>query len=324
MEAGHAVVEEALLAPDEGLWEDDGSADYSGWFCVRTDPFPCPAEGCTFVAVFMTAAHLILVWEQRDDPNLLHHAQRAKEVGRNPQDRRVRRVVRAQRVVLRVGGGRRPRARRSRQVIEQHFGAALTVGVEEELWILDADTLDLTPGVEVLVEGAEARDLPGKLKTELHASVVELATDTSETAGGGGRARHGAASRGRRDRGGERTARRRSRLVSDRDPRRAGDRAGRPLPGLRRVRGTVCAPAGRQRAARPRRDARRGQLPSRDGDDPAVAAARARSFGELAVPRRPRDGDVVDREPRCSACCHAAARRRRSATTRSGRDSSSA
>ena len=34
---------------------------------------------------FMTAAHLILVWEQRDDPNLLHHAQRAKEVGRNPR-----------------------------------------------------------------------------------------------------------------------------------------------------------------------------------------------------------------------------------------------
>src|SRR4051812_27151892 len=85
MEAGHAVVEKALLAPDEGLWEDDGSADYSGWFCVRTDPFPCPAEGCSFVAVFMTAAHLILVWEQRDDPNLLHHAQRAKEVGRNPR-----------------------------------------------------------------------------------------------------------------------------------------------------------------------------------------------------------------------------------------------
>ena len=33
----------------------------------------------------MTAAHLILVWEERDDPNLLRHAQRAKEVGRNPK-----------------------------------------------------------------------------------------------------------------------------------------------------------------------------------------------------------------------------------------------
>jgi len=33
----------------------------------------------------MTAAHLILVWQDRDDPNLLRHAQRAKEVGRNPR-----------------------------------------------------------------------------------------------------------------------------------------------------------------------------------------------------------------------------------------------
>ena len=33
----------------------------------------------------MTAAHLVLVWEERDDPNLLWHAQRAKEVGRNPR-----------------------------------------------------------------------------------------------------------------------------------------------------------------------------------------------------------------------------------------------
>ena len=38
-----------------------------------------------FVAEFMTAAHLVLVWQERDDPNLLWHAQRAKEVGRNPR-----------------------------------------------------------------------------------------------------------------------------------------------------------------------------------------------------------------------------------------------
>ena len=58
----------------------------------------------------------------------------------------------------------------------------MTVGVEEELWILDADTLELAPGVETLVRGAAARTLPGALKTELHASVVELATDSSDTA----------------------------------------------------------------------------------------------------------------------------------------------
>jgi hypothetical protein len=85
IEPGRLLVYEHLPATDEALWTDDGAADYEGWFCVRTDPFPCPAAGCVFVAEFMTAAHLILVWEQRDDPNLLWHAQRAKDVGRNPR-----------------------------------------------------------------------------------------------------------------------------------------------------------------------------------------------------------------------------------------------
>ena len=67
-------------------------------------------------------------------------------------------------------------------MIEQQFGRSLTVGVEEELWIVDAGTLQLVPAVQTLVSGAEARNLPGTLKTELHASVVELTTDVSETA----------------------------------------------------------------------------------------------------------------------------------------------
>jgi hypothetical protein len=70
---------------EEELWIDEGREDHTGWFCVSTDPFPCPANGCSFVADFMTAAHLILVWQESDDPNLLRHAQRAKEVGRNPR-----------------------------------------------------------------------------------------------------------------------------------------------------------------------------------------------------------------------------------------------
>jgi hypothetical protein len=81
---GRAVLEREELT-EEDLWTDEGGTDHDGWFCVSTDPFPCPAAGCDFVALFMTAAHLILVWEQRDDPNLLRHAQRAKEVGRNPR-----------------------------------------------------------------------------------------------------------------------------------------------------------------------------------------------------------------------------------------------
>ena len=83
MERGELVLEHVEVV-DEELWFDEDTDDLDGWFCVRTDPFPCPAPGCAFVAEFMTAAHLVLVWEEQDDPNLLRHAQRAKEVGRNP------------------------------------------------------------------------------------------------------------------------------------------------------------------------------------------------------------------------------------------------
>ena len=78
-------LEDVDFLEEEELWSDDDHADHTGWFCVATDPFPCPAAGCAFVAEFMTAAHLILVWEERDDPNLLRHAERAKQVGRNPR-----------------------------------------------------------------------------------------------------------------------------------------------------------------------------------------------------------------------------------------------
>jgi carboxylate-amine ligase len=64
-------------------------------------------------------------------------------------------------------------------LIEQHFGesSAWSVGVEEEVMILDAETLALSPGVEPLVTWAEGRSLRGVLKMELLASQVELATE---------------------------------------------------------------------------------------------------------------------------------------------------
>jgi carboxylate-amine ligase len=63
-------------------------------------------------------------------------------------------------------------------VIERHFGesAPLSLGVEEEVMILDAETLEPAAAVDVLVRGAESLDLPGSLKTELHSHVVELTT----------------------------------------------------------------------------------------------------------------------------------------------------
>jgi glutamate---cysteine ligase / carboxylate-amine ligase len=67
-------------------------------------------------------------------------------------------------------------------VIERHFGESspFSLGVEEEVMILDADTLEPAAAVEVLLRGAEERALPGTLKTELHASVVELTTGICE------------------------------------------------------------------------------------------------------------------------------------------------
>ena len=82
---GELLLEDVELFMEEVLWQEPGEVDHSGWFCVATAPFPCPADGCGFVAEFMTAAHMILVWEERDDPNLLRHAERAKKVGRDPR-----------------------------------------------------------------------------------------------------------------------------------------------------------------------------------------------------------------------------------------------
>jgi hypothetical protein len=89
-------VDEPLIAPplpdledeeviEEELWVDESGEDYSGWYCVRTDPWGCPAVGCEFVANFLTAAHLVIVWPERDDPSLLRHAAAARDVGRNPR-----------------------------------------------------------------------------------------------------------------------------------------------------------------------------------------------------------------------------------------------
>lgn len=63
-------------------------------------------------------------------------------------------------------------------MIDAHFGesAPLTVGIEEEIMILDGSTLAPAAAVDVFVRESEALDLPGRLKTELHASVVEIST----------------------------------------------------------------------------------------------------------------------------------------------------
>jgi glutamate---cysteine ligase / carboxylate-amine ligase len=60
--------------------------------------------------------------------------------------------------------------------IEAHFGESppWSVGVEEELMVLDAESLALAPRAAELIEASEALALPGVLKSELFASALEL------------------------------------------------------------------------------------------------------------------------------------------------------
>jgi carboxylate-amine ligase len=70
-------------------------------------------------------------------------------------------------------------------VIEQHFGESspFSLGVEEELMILDAATFEQVAAVDRILKGVEGLDLPGSVKTELFASVFE--TNTNVCAGVG-------------------------------------------------------------------------------------------------------------------------------------------
>jgi len=70
-------------------------------------------------------------------------------------------------------------------VIEQHFGEAprYSLGVEEELMILDAETFDQVAAVDRILRGVEGVDLPGRLKSELFASVLETNTGICANAG---------------------------------------------------------------------------------------------------------------------------------------------
>jgi carboxylate-amine ligase len=68
-------------------------------------------------------------------------------------------------------------------VIEQHFGesAPFSLGVEEELMILDAATYGQVAAVDRILAGVAGVELPGQIKTELFASVFETNTNVCTT-----------------------------------------------------------------------------------------------------------------------------------------------
>jgi carboxylate-amine ligase len=55
-------------------------------------------------------------------------------------------------------------------------GPSYTVGIEEELMILDAETLELSNSIETMLEAAEPDTIVGFIKPELMESVLEVAT----------------------------------------------------------------------------------------------------------------------------------------------------
>ena len=69
--------------------------------------------------------------------------------------------------------------------VEHRFtGPSYTLGVEEELMIVDAETLELVNGIETMLESMPATE--GDVKPELMESVLEVATTPCKTAGEAG------------------------------------------------------------------------------------------------------------------------------------------
>src|SRR4051812_48326588 len=69
--------------------------------------------------------------------------------------------------------------------VEHRFtGPSYTLGIEEELMIVDAETLELVNGIETMLESVPEGE--GEVKPELMESVLEIATTPCKTAGEAG------------------------------------------------------------------------------------------------------------------------------------------
>lgn len=62
-------------------------------------------------------------------------------------------------------------------VLDHKFtGTPFSIGIEEELMIIDAETMDLSAGIETMLEAVDD-GIPGEVKPELMESVLEIATE---------------------------------------------------------------------------------------------------------------------------------------------------
>jgi carboxylate-amine ligase len=62
-------------------------------------------------------------------------------------------------------------------MVHRFSGPSYTIGIEEELMILDGETLELSNAIEVMLETVPTDEIAGEVKPELMESVLEIATD---------------------------------------------------------------------------------------------------------------------------------------------------
>src|SRR4026207_248391 len=62
--------------------EDD--LNYEGWYCIQMKPVICPGCGEPMCYVEPPHLHLIIVWEEKDDENLLQVCKELKDGDRDP------------------------------------------------------------------------------------------------------------------------------------------------------------------------------------------------------------------------------------------------
>ncbi len=174
-------------------------------------------------------------------------------------------------------------------MLEHHFnGPPFTIGIEEELMLLDADSLDLANEIEAVLAAVPA-ELEGQVKPELLQSVLEVATTPCEDV---------------RSAGEQLRVLRRSvaEIAERRGPPGGGvrdpplcalggpaDRRSAPLPGAGRRARLHRPPGADLRHPRPRRNRGPRQGDLRRGRDPALPAAAARPVVELALLARRAD-----------------------------------
>lgn len=58
--------------------------EYEGWWCIQHKPIECEACGSFMCYVEPPSVHLIVVWEEKDDSDMLRLAARLKNINLDP------------------------------------------------------------------------------------------------------------------------------------------------------------------------------------------------------------------------------------------------